>query len=176
MAQCGYCGTTILFGGVREGAHRFCNQRCHQSAYCLSVAQNIAPAALDRQVEEVFRGNCPSCGRPGPIDVHKVHRVWSALVLTSWSSSQKVCCRSCATKSQLGGALFSAVLGWWGFPWGLILTPVQITRNIAGMCGGPNSSQPSDALRRLVQVNLGANLLRSANAQGATRTPPPLPR
>jgi hypothetical protein len=60
----------------------------------------------------------------------------------------------------LGGVLFSAVLGWWGFPWGLILTPVQITRNLAGMCAGPDPSKPSDTLRKLVLVKIGAQTLQ----------------
>jgi hypothetical protein len=175
MAQCGYCGTTILFGGMHDGNQRFCNNRCHQNAYVLRVAQQIPPDVLERQTEEVFRGNCPRCRGLGPIDVHKVHRVWSALVLTNWSSSQQVCCRSCGTKSQLGGVLFSLTLGWWGFPWGLILTPVQITRNIMGMCARPDSSRPSAELRKLVQVSLGAKLL-AASRQNAAAAPPPIPK
>lgn len=168
MAQCAYCGTTILFGGVRAGEHRFCNKKCHQNAYVLHVAQQVPTDVLERQTEEVFRGNCPKCKGLGPIDVHKVHRVWSALVLTSWSSSQQVSCRSCATKSQLGGVLYSLVLGWWGFPWGLILTPVQITRNIIGMCAGPDSSRPSPQLRKLVQVNLGLKMLQVSQQKVAS--------
>jgi hypothetical protein len=172
MAQCGYCGTTILFGGVRDGDWRFCNNKCHQNAYVLRVAQHIPPDVLERQTEEVFRGTCPQCRGLGPIDVHKVHRVWSALLLTNWNSSQKVCCRSCAVKSQLGGALFSLAFGWWGFPWGLILTPVQITRNLVGMCGGPDSTRPSAELRKFVQVCLGTQMIQASRENAAT--PPPL--
>jgi hypothetical protein len=62
------------------------------------------------------------------------------------------------------------VLGWWGFPWGLILTPVQITRNIAGMCKGPDSSKPSDNLRKLVLVNIGMQALQKSQQNA----PPPL--
>jgi hypothetical protein len=125
---------------------------------------------VDRQVEEIFRGNCPKCRGLGPIDVHKVHQVWSALVLIRWTTKPQVSCRSCATKSQLGGVLFSAVFGWWGFPWGFILTPVQITRNVADMCKGPNPSKPSDALRKLVLVKIGAQALQKSQPN----TPPPL--
>ena len=175
MAQCGYCGTTILFGGVRDGAYRFCNNKCHQNAYVLRVAQAVPADVLERQTEEVFRGNCPKCRGLGPVDIHKVHRVWSALLLTSWSSSQQVSCRSCATRSQLGGALFSLGLGWWGLPWGLILTPVQITRNVIGMCAGPDPSRPSAELRKFVQVCLGAKMI-AANRQNAASAPPIIPR
>jgi hypothetical protein len=175
MATCGYCGTTILFGGVRDGAQRFCNNKCHQSAYLLRVAQTIPASTVERQVEEVFRGNCPKCHGLGPNDLHKVHRVWSALVLTSWSSSGQVCCRSCATKSQLGGLFFCLFLGWWGFPWGLVMTPVQIARNIMGMCAGPDPSKPSDDLRKVVQVGLGARALQVGRQTAATAVPPPIP-
>ena len=174
MARCGYCGTTILFGGVRDAQARFCNQKCHQNAYILRVAQAVPQDLLEQKVEEFFRGNCPQCRGLGPVDVHKVHRVWSAIVLTRWSSSLRVCCRSCAIKSQLGGALSSVVLGWWGFPWGLILTPVQITRNIIGMCKGPDSSRPSAELRKLVQVNLGARLIEASRQKAAASQPPPI--
>ena len=176
MAKCGYCSTTILFGGLRDGNQRFCNNKCHYNAYVLRVSQAVPPELLERQVEEVFRGNCPKCRGLGPIDVHKIHRVWSAFVLTSWSSSPQVCCRSCGTKSQIGGALFSLALGWWGFPWGLILTPVQIARNIAGMSAGPDSSRPSADLRKLVQVSIGARLIEASRQQAAANQPPVIPR
>jgi hypothetical protein len=175
MAQCSYCGTTILFGGVTDSGHRFCNERCHQGAHFLNVARTIAPDVLERQLEEVFRSNCPECRGPGPVDVHKIYQVWSALILTRWSSSQKVCCRSCGIKSQIGGILFSGALGWWGFPWGLIFTPVQIIRNVIGICSGPDTSRPSADLRRIVQMKLGAELLNSTRRRSA-QAPPPLPR
>src|SRR5215469_826877 len=98
MPKCDYCGSTIIMGGVRTAnQQRFCNNRCAQNAYVLSASQNIPQADIDRQVEEVWRGNCPKCKGLGPVDVHKFHQVWSALVLTRWTSSQQVSCRSCGT-------------------------------------------------------------------------------
>jgi hypothetical protein len=91
------------------------------------------------------------------------------LVMTRWTTKSQITCRSCATKRQLGGSLFSLVFGWWGFPWGLILTPVQIGRNIAGMSRGPNSSQPSEALRKAIKVNLGMQLIKKMQAQEAPK-------
>jgi hypothetical protein len=173
MASCGYCGTTILFGGVREGDQRFCNDKCHQFAYLQRAAQMVPANELEHHVEEVFRGTCPKCHGSGPVDVYKSHRVWSAMVLTSWSSSGQICCRSCGTKNQLGSVLFCLFLGWWGLPWGLIMTPVQITRNIAGMFGG-ESSRPSSALRNAVQVQLGAQLLQAGHQNEPQSGPPPL--
>jgi hypothetical protein len=127
MAKCGYCGSTIIMGGASADGRRFCNNKCLQNAYILSASKHIPADVLEQEIEGVWRGNCPECRGLGPIDVHKVHKLWSALVLTRWTTTPKVCCRSCAARSQLGGVVFSLVLGWWGFPWGLVLTPVQIT-------------------------------------------------
>jgi hypothetical protein len=174
MAQCGHCGTTILFGGVRDGALRFCNEKCRQNGYVLSVAQHVPPDILQEQVRQVHQGACPRCGGRGPVDVHKIHRIWSALVLTSWNSSQQLSCRSCGVKGQVGGALFSLVLGWWGFPWGLVLTPVQITRDIVGMCGGPSPGRPSPDLEKLVKVQLAVRAIDAAQ-RNRQASPPSLP-
>ena len=173
MTKCGYCGSTIIMGGVKAGGQRFCNKKCHQNAYILSVTKNVAADVLDRKVEEVWRGNCPKCRGLGPVDVHKIYEVWSVLVLTRWTTKLQVSCHSCAAKRQLGGAAFSLLFGWWGFPWGLILTPVQITRNVMGMSRGPDSSRASDSLRRLVLVNLGTQMMASQKASAGQ--PPSLP-
>jgi hypothetical protein len=164
MPKCGYCGSTIIMGGVRSGDQRFCNNSCFQNARILSVTKNVPNDVLERKIEEVWRGNCPKCRGLGPVDVHKVHEVWSALVLTRWTSRSQVSCHSCAMKRQLGGIAFSFFFGWWGFPWGLVLTPVQITRNVIGMSRGPDPARPSESLRRAVLVSLGTQMLQKAAA------------
>lgn len=54
---------------------------------------------------------------------------------------------------------YCGMLGWWGFPWGFLVTPVQILRNFAGMVAGPSASQPSAQLEKLVKLNLAHQLL-----------------
>jgi hypothetical protein len=173
MAKCGYCGSTIIMGGVRSGDQRFCNNKCHQSSLVLGVAQQIPPDVIERQVEEIWRGNCPKCRALGPVDVHQFHEVWSIGIMTRWTSTPRVCCRSCATKRQAGALVFSLFCGWWGFPRGLVLTPVQISRNVAGMFGGPDSSKPSAALQRLVRVNLGLQAIQRSASQAPPVQKPP---
>jgi hypothetical protein len=172
MAKCSYCNSTIVIGGVRSGDQRYCNSQCQQNAYILGATKTIPADVLDRKVEEVWRGNCPKCGLVGPIDVHKFHEVWSALFLTRWTTKVQVSCRSCASKRQFGGIAFSLFFGWWGIPWGLVLTPVQIARNFIDINRGPDSSRPSDDLRKLVLVNLGTQMLASQKAGANLQRPP----
>jgi hypothetical protein len=53
-------------------------------------------------------------------------------------------------------AMISAVFGWWGFPWGIIITPVQVARNTWGIFSGPDPSRPSEALARIARFHLAS--------------------
>src|SRR5712692_9519771 len=130
MASCAYCGTTILFGGARQGELRFCNSKCQSKGGVLSVAARVPEGAAQNLALQIHAGLCPRCKGAGPVDVHTSYRVWSALIVTQWQSFPQVTCRRCAVKSQVGNLAFSALLGWWGFPWGLLVTPVQVVRNV----------------------------------------------
>jgi hypothetical protein len=155
MARCAYCGTTILFGAVRSGTDSYCNQECHQSGTLMRLADHLPAEVIEEQVARLHNGPCPHCGGSGPVDVHLSYRVWSALLITSWHSRTLLCCRSCALRAKLGDAVFSGLLGWWGFPWGLIMTPVQVTRNLMGLSRGPDPARPSPELRKRVRLIMG---------------------
>jgi len=171
MPKCGYCGTTIIMGGAKAGGQVYCNQKCLRNAQVFSaVAQSVPPDVLEKAVEQVWAGNCPQCGGPGPNDIHRIYQVWSALAFTRWSTKSQISCRSCGVKRQLAGTIFSFLFGWWGIPSGIVLTPVQITRNIRAMISGPDPSCASDDLRRQIRVNLGTKILASQKAAPPARS------
>jgi hypothetical protein len=177
MASCAYCNTSIIFGGVTEGSQKFCNENCHAAGYFINLANEVDPELISKMVVASRHGACPCCQRTGsPVDVHKAHKIWSILVMTSWSSTPELSCKACGVKRQLGAILFSGTLGWWGFPWGIIGTPVQILRNFGAMAAGPKGDQPSALLHKHVQLLLGQQLAADIQAQEQTvPTPPPLP-
>lgn len=164
MAACAYCNTTIVFGGVKQGDLRYCNAECAEASALLGYASQLPAAEVQRAVVEVSRGLCPRCHGLGPVDVHTTYRVWSALFMTSWSSRPAVCCQSCGKKQALQDGFYSAVLGWWGFPWGLVMTPVQIVRNIIAFSRDPGLEQPSPELERMVRLELAASLVQRQQA------------
>ena len=128
MATCAYCGETIVFGGVKAGDLRFCNGKCLDKARVLAASAPVPDEAVADLAHRIHSGPCPRCQGPGPVDVHMAYWVWSALAFTRWGNRQQVSCRSCAARSQAGRLALSAVFGWWGFPHGLIMTPVQVGR------------------------------------------------
>lgn len=101
------------------------------------------------------------------MDVHVSYWVWSLLVLTQWKTTPQVSCRACGVKKQLAGAAFSLGLGWWGIPWGLLMTPLQIVRNLTAVFNGPEPTQPSPQLERVLRVNIGAQAARAASSGAA---------
>lgn len=172
MATCDYCSSTILFGGVRDQGYRFCNARCQKKGQTLTVNQPSLEAIV-AEANAIHQSNCPRCSGSGPVDVHTSHRVLSLVFITSWSSRPHICCRSCGQREQVKDALFSLALGWWGFPWGLIVTPIQIIRNLAGLCRELDPTQPSPELRRLVQVQLSQTPTPTQSSPNSAFPAPP---
>jgi hypothetical protein len=164
MAKCAYCNATIVFGGSRIGDQRYCNATCAQRGNLLALSRQVPDTVISQQLWNVHQGQCPKCKGPGPVDVHTSYKVYSFLIMTRWVNTPQVSCRACGVKSQMGSLATSLLLGWWGFPWGLIMTPVQIVRNITGATSGPDPARPSPALEKLVRVNIAANAARAAKA------------
>ncbi len=155
-----------MFGGVREGDLRFCNKQCHTNGVLVKLATSIPAEVLAARVQDVHGGPCPCCGKEGSVDVHTSHRIWSALILTQWNSRVLVSCRSCGIKRKVGDLAFCLVLGWWGFPWGVLGTPIQLFKNAVGIFQSPDASAPSKMLNRIVGLNLAAEFLRKDGARG----------
>ena len=165
MAKCTYCGTTVLFGGKKVEGLTFCNNKCLAKGQVALVAGQVPDNIVTAQAREIHAGACPVCGeRRGPVDVHTSHKVASFLIMTSWSSTPRVSCSSCASRAQLGALFYSILLGWWGIPWGIIMTPVQVVKNIAALLRSSESLTPSDQLEQLVRMSIASNALE-ANRQ-----------
>lgn len=168
MHACDGCGKTIAFGGKKLGSLRFCSAKCAQNADTLLAVHNhsltLPPEFVEDQARQVFDGPCPRCGRTNcSVDLHQAHWVWSALILTQWKSTGGLCCQSCGTKSRIYATLSSAFLGWWGFPWGLLVTPVQIGRNLIGLTKFTRS-EPSSELVDHIRLQLAARDLAERHA------------
>jgi len=171
MAKCSYCGETIIFGGKKDGKLVFCNQKCLEKGIVVRAGQQLPDELVREQVNAIFLGNCPKCQGHGPTDVHVSYRVWSAILFTSWGSRPQICCRTCAIKSKLIDATFCMLLGWWGLPWGLIITPIQFFRNIGGIIFSPDTNRPSDTLFSFIRAYMVSVYVREQQIQ-TSPTPP----
>lgn len=160
MAACGACGSTILFGGTKIEGERYCNEDCATRGQYMRIAAQVPEADVKQFVREMHTGPCPKCRQGNSTDVHTSYFVWSALVMTSWQNKPQVSCRSCGLKSQAGNLIGSLLLGWWGLPWGIVMTPVQVVRNIVAMIRPPDRDTPSPALERVARLHIGSQIAR----------------
>jgi hypothetical protein len=163
MASCAFCGTTIFLGGVKDGELRFCNRTCQERGAVAHMAAQLPDLEVQSYAMKVHGGPCPKCQGPGPNDVFTSHTVWSFILLTSWKSQPQISCKSCAVKSQALGFVSSFFLGWWGIPWGIIMTPVQMVRNLWGMTHSAGD-MPSDDLQRMSRLMMLQTQLQSVKA------------
>lgn len=161
MAACDGCGTTILFGGVKRDDMKFCNEACYNNHLVVAVSGELPQEEVDDHILAVHQGTCPVCNGQGPCDVHDAHYVTSMLIVTKWKSISAISCRSCAKKRQAGAFAWTALLGLWGFPWGIILTPIYLVKNITSIFGGPKPDQPSAKLEWAVRTNLAEQIENS---------------
>lgn len=157
MASCSHCDTTILFGGEVRGEERFCNEQCLQAHELSTAAARVPESAVSDALRELRTGACPACGKTGSVVEHRTsHRAISYLIATSWSSPSQLACRSCHVKSVVGNSALTLLVGWWGFPWGLVMTPVQLFRNLGELMRSDGPA-PSDKMRSAVRLMLASS-------------------
>ncbi len=166
MARCAACGKSILWGGVEDAGLKFCNQKCHQQGFLAIVAGELPAEEVARHAAALSAGPCPRCGRPEPVELQTAHYIWSAIYVTSWNSRSDLSCRSCGNWRRVRAALSCGLFGWWGFPLGLLGTPVQIGRNFFGLFQSSQPGQPSPELLNLVRVNLASAIVDQSKQGG----------
>ena len=156
---CPTCGKTVLFGGVKDAKRRYCSKKCYEADEINRVAAQIPNEHVERLAHELRNGICPKCKGHGPIDIHKSHSVYSVIIYTKYETHELLLCKKCATKQQTIDLIASLLLGWWGIPFGLIITPIQIIRNVISMSQNPGINGPSDDLKERARLILASNAM-----------------
>lgn len=67
----------------------------------------------------------------------------SFIILTSYKKTPIITCRSCSDKKRKNAIISTALLGWWGIPFGLFRTPIAL---IATLIDNKNRDEISDGI------------------------------
>jgi hypothetical protein len=157
MAKCAHCGKFIL-GGKKEGPLRYCNDRCYEQGFLVVVAEQVAPELVAARIAEVHGQACPVCGGEAPVDICTSYTALSIFVLTTWKAKPRLSCARCGKKSIFRDIAFTSVFGWWGLPFGLILTPVQLINGFRSLGKLPKAARPSAELQEIVKLQIAREI------------------
>ncbi|RXK86791.1 hypothetical protein [Filimonas effusa] len=117
--------------------------------------QSLTMEELDKYCEIIRSLDCPVCQASyTKLNATMTSEVMSLLIFTQWSKKLKIACPGCLDKANNDALLKSALTGWWGFPWGLIRTPIAIARNIKNKKTN-HLDTPNDFLRSFTMANIG---------------------
>ena len=98
---------------------------------------------------------CPLCGsKEQKLNGTIAHTIMSFLVITSYKTESVIACPPCLDKKNDSALMSSALLGWWGIPWGLLKTPTYIYRNIKAKQQN-HMINSNDALLSFTLSNIG---------------------
>ncbi len=101
-----------------------------------SLAATSGDKSKERPHDEVHIPEpipCSVCGKPSAQPFYSIfYKVKSFLVVSVRSPIQGIHCRSCAAKASLRATVVTWLLGWWGIPWGPILSVHAIFVNLFG--------------------------------------------
>ncbi len=154
--ECDYCGKSLrLLGSVKDGGQKFCSNDCLRTSRLMEAAVDIPEKDIQEFAYSLRRGPCPNCReKKRDIEIRKYYWVWSAAIFTQWGVSTKVCCKTCGVKANLASILGCVALGWWGIPWGILMTPVQVLRNLSELLRRIDKNKPSDELLLAAKLKL----------------------
>ena len=98
---------------------------------------------------------CPKCNtKTQKVNATMVGRVVSMLIMTNYEKSLKVACSNCLDEMHSKANMKSALLGWWGIPWG----PIQTIRSFmfnSSMKKNNRSEKPNVIFTSFILSNIG---------------------
>lgn len=86
---------------------------------------------IDIYCDIVSRLSCPTCGSTTErLNATLTGEVTSVIFFTAYNKKIKVGCPQCLDKANNNALTKTALLGWWGIPWGIIKTVQSIALNL----------------------------------------------
>lgn len=112
-------------------------------------------AEIDSYCNVLMDLSCPICNsKSQKLNATLISTVKSFLIITSYKRELKIACPNCLIKELDKAIISTALLGWWGFPWGIIKTPMYIYYNFDSKKEAHNQ-MPNNELRSFVLANIG---------------------
>ena len=98
---------------------------------------------------------CPLCGnKTAKLNGTVMHTAKSFIIFTTFRKEPIIGCPDCLDKKNQDSITSTALLGWWGIPWGILKTPFYIYNNIKEKKYN-HISEPNNTLLSFTLSNIG---------------------
>jgi hypothetical protein len=106
--------------------------------------KELTESELHELKHKITNLTCPECRQKnGQLVGSLIRTVKSFIILTSYKKIPVITCKSCADKKTKNAMISTALLGWWGIPFGLFRTPIAL---IATLTDKNKSEEISDGI------------------------------
>ncbi|WP_295802081.1 hypothetical protein [Mucilaginibacter sp.] len=130
------------------------------------LTKEVNAEELAGHVETLRNLPCPICGSTGEkLNATIVSNVMSFIVFTHQSKEVKIACPRCLNKQNNNAMVKTALLGWWGIPFGLIRTPAALMFN-ARQKAQNDLPEANDLFKSFVYGRLGRIEVNKNNPEG----------
>jgi len=120
--HCRHCGAQTHVSAAPSGAARI-----EPETQTINGPADIPPASLTALLAS--GALCPHCGQRPIAAARKPWFIQSFVFVTRYGTKVFIGCRECVRAKVQSNLLTSALVGWWGIPWGLG-TPLVIVQNL----------------------------------------------
>lgn len=109
---------------------------------------------LLKLVDQVKKCSCPDCDRSHvELRSNWVRNVISFILMTTNKKHPYIACPICLAKTRKKNFGLTFFFGWWGFPWGLIKTPISMISHFLDQKN--ESENTNEMMSDFVVKNLG---------------------
>lgn len=153
--ECDFCSNQARRSPVFDSGQRFCSQRCLRNARLLEKAVEFSNAEVLSHAKNIKNSACPMCSQhKSKVEVRYHYRIWSAGIISDWQEYRQVSCLACGRRANLKSLAYCMALGWWGLPWGPLITPAQVLANLVAMFKTHQHGEPSAELLIAARLDL----------------------
>jgi hypothetical protein len=111
--------------------------------------------AIDSYISLIRNQPCPVCSSTAqPLNAIVIGSVKSFIILTHYKKKLMIACPSCLQQANQRATASTALMGWWGLPWGIIRTSQALFRNMKAN-KVIRTDEPPDKLISFVKTNVG---------------------
>ena len=117
--------------------------------------KEVDEKTLNEYTELLRKLPCPVCkSTSDKLNATLTGNVISFVIMTNYEKDIKIACPKCLDKLNNKAMIKSALLGWWGIPWGIVRTSQALILN-SKMKNKNHSYEPTEILTGFVSQRIG---------------------